>query len=511
MRARLFAFLRFISQPAVALGGAVLIAAIAVGVTWYTTRVSPTGDYTAAMVAPITQEVDVSGPVQGAQTTTLSFQIPGAVASIPIIVGEHVSAGQTLVTLDGGSQAAALLAAQANLQTAQANLAQLTAGTRSQQLTIDQNAVAEDQIALSDAISSAYVAADSAVYVAADPLFTNPRTASAALTVIVPDQDLANTVVQERIALEPVLTAWGAQISSPSFGAGDLSGLATSSVQNLTEVNNFLNDFSSALVDVQPSPTLSASALAAYEANITEARTSTAGALSALTGAETSLIAAQGALALAQAGATPQAIAEGQAQVSAAQAAVDAAQVVSDETVLVAPISGTITAQNANPGQTVAPGTPLVSMQGDGAFEAKVPISDSDIGQVKIGEAVTATFDAYPGVTFPAVITEVDPAATVTNGVSSYMVTATFTSTDPRIQSGLTAYLAIITASAPNAIVIPTSAIISNATSQFVYVKSTGKDVQTPVTVGIQSASGMTQILSGLSAGEQVLTFGDTE
>ena len=490
MRPTLLALAQVLAKPAVAIGGALVLSVVAIGGAYYLTNVSPSGAYTAAVEAPITQSVNVSGPVESAQNTDLSFQVPGQVASINVKVGQHVVAGQTLIALSGGSQAAALASAKANLEEAQANLASLQAGTRSEQLAIDQTTVNSD-------ITTAYVAADTAVHVDADQVFTNPRNASAALTVVVPDSVLVNATVQERIALEQVLTNWNAGIAS-----GTLDPAVAA--QDLTQVSTFLSNMASLLAEVQPSQAVPAATLAGYQASIASARSSIAASLSALTGAE-------GALMLAQAGATPQAIAAGQAQVDAAAAAVQAAAVAAGETVLSAPISGTITAQNANPGQTVAPGIILVSMESDAAFEAKAPVSEADISKVKTGESVNATFDAYPNTNFPAVVTAVDPAATLTNGVASYQVTATFAQNDPRIASGLTAHLSIITATSTDALVIPVSAVITDASgNQFVYAKAArGADQKLPVTTGIEGADGMVQILSGLSAGTKVLTFGN--
>lgn len=512
MRARFLALLHVISQPAVAIGGAIVIALLAAGGAWYLTSVSPSGAYTTVATSTITEEVNVSGPVQGAETTDLSFQVSGAVASIPAKVGQHVGAGQVLVALAGGSQAAALAGAQANLEAAKANLAALQAGTRSEQLAIDQNAVTQDQIALTNAIRSAYVAADTAIHVNVDQFYSNPRNASAQLSVTIPDSVLANRLVQERIALEPVLTSWANETSSASFGTSDLTSASATAVADLAQVSALLDDAAAGLSKVQPNPSTPAATLAGYESSVAGARTAIAGATSAVTGAKAALTSAQGVLTLAEAGATPQAIAAAQAQVDAAQAAVSAAQVSAGETVLVAPISGTVTAQNANPGEAVSPGMPLVSLQGDGAFEVKAPVSESDIAKIKVGQPVTATFDAYTGATFPATITSVNPAATLVNGVPTYQVTATFNANDPRIQSGMTAHLAIETSTSQDALVVPASAIISNNGAQFVYRKvQGGKDAQTPVTTGIESSSNMVQILSGLSAGDQVLTFGNAE
>ena len=97
MRAKFLAFLNVASRPVVAIGGAILIALVAIGATLYFSNTSPSGTYTPVVAAPITEEVDVSGAVQGVQTTDLSFQIPGQVSWIPVAVGDKVGAGQVLV------------------------------------------------------------------------------------------------------------------------------------------------------------------------------------------------------------------------------------------------------------------------------------------------------------------------------------------------------------------------------------------------------------------------------
>ncbi|MGH7175555.1 MAG: efflux RND transporter periplasmic adaptor subunit [Minisyncoccia bacterium] len=510
MSPRLLAIAQVLAKPAVAIGGSVTIAVVLVGGAWLLSRTSSSGNYTAAVNAPITETVSASGPVQSAQATDLSFQVPGKIAAINVTVGEHVAAGQTLLTLDGGSQAATVASAKANLESAQANLDSLQAGTRPEQLAIDQSAVAQDQDALRNAVRSAYIAADTAVHTDADALFSNPRTPSPQLNLIVPDSVLVSRLEQERAAIEPMLTSWGTQVSATTFASTDPSVIGQTSSANLATLSAFFDDLAEALAETPASASLSASALASYQASIAAARSALSGSASALTSATALLTAAEGTLALAQAGATPDAIAGASAQVDAAQAALEAAEVASGQTVLSAPIAGVVTVQNADPGQTVSPGVVLVSLESDASWQAKAPVSQVDIAKVKVGQAVEASFDAYPGVSFPATVSAVDPAATVTNGVASYEVTATFVEKDPRIYAGLTAHLSIITDEVESALVVPTSAVITDSSGgQFVYVKGTsGPGVKTPVETGIESASGTVQILSGLSAGQQVLTFG---
>ncbi len=499
MRERIISVLSFVSQPFVAIGGAALMGAALIAFAWQSTAVTPSGAYTPVTAGPIKEVVSVSATVQAAHSTDLSFQSLGRISSIAVQVGSHVTAGESLATLSGASAAAMLASAQASLQMQQAKLAALEAGTRPEQLAIDTTAALQAKQALSDAIQSAYVAADDAVHVKADQVFSNPRTQQATLSIQVPDATLANRVQTERVALEPLLTSWRETLASSTASVAE---------SNLARVSVFLGDLATALAETPAGGSVSATTLSGYQASVNVGRLNVSNALTALTGADSAEKSAAGALSLAQQGPTANDIAVQQAAVNAAQTAVQAAQVTVDNTQLVAPVAGIITAQNANLGETVAPGVPVMSLMADGAFEARAYVSENDIGKVSVGEPVTATFSAYPGVAFPAIVTTVDPAATTVGGVSSYGVTVTFTGNDPRIKPGLSANLQIVAATKDNALLIPSSAIITNGTQQFVYVKRGGATTEVPITTGMVGAQGVTEVLSGLTAGEEVLSFG---
>ncbi|MDE1919148.1 MAG: efflux RND transporter periplasmic adaptor subunit [Patescibacteria group bacterium] len=503
MRERFLPFLHFISKPAVALGGALLIGAGAVGLAWHTISVSPAGKYAAVENGPITEEVDVSGTVKAAHSTDLAFQTSGRVALIRVSVGDHVSVGQTLVALDGSSQSAAVALAKADLEAEQAKLAALTAGTRPEQLAIDQTAVAQAQNALATALATAYTNADDAVHAKADQAFANPKSSNPQLAILVPDARMVNQIQAERIVLESMFSTWNAALAST---ADNPEQAVVSSEANLKTVTAFLDDLTVALAEAQPS-SISATTLAGYQTSVNTGRLNVLTALSGLTSADTAYKAATGALTLAQAGATANDIAAQKAAVDAAQASVAAAEAAAEQTVIAAPVAGTITAQNANLGETVVPGVPLVSMIADGKYQADAQISEADIAKVKINDTVEATFAAYPGVTFAAAVTTVNPAASTGGGIASYGVTVTFLENDPRLLPGLPANLRIITATKPSTLLVPTSAIITDGNQKFVYVKTPSGTLRTPITTGIESAAGMTEVISGLSAGDEVLSI----
>ena len=420
MRERFITVLTHLSKPVIALSGAVIIAAVAVGFAWQSSVVTPSGQYIAAVEAPITG--------QGGATSDLSFQVPGQIATISVTLGQQVSSGATLVTLDKSALLAMRAGAVANLEAAQAKLAALEAGTRPEQLTIDETTVTQAANALTTALAAAYTNADDAIHAKADQVFTNPRNATAQLAILVPDATLVNRIQTERVALEPMFSSWNASLAS---AGSNPESIAVSSETNVKLITAFLNDLTTALAEASPNGSISASAIIGYQTSVNAGRLNMLAALSSLVTADTAYKAAVGALTLAQAGATQNDIDAQKAAVDAAQASLRGVDVSLQESTLTAPLSGTITAMNARLGQTVAPGQVLVSIESSGGTKQ-------------------------------------------------------------------------------NTLVVPTSSVITDGGQAFVYLKqgTIAAPVKTLVTTGLVSASGMTEIVSGITAGQEVLTFG---
>lgn len=483
--------------------------AILGGGYWFFVRSSGTSyQFITVTQGSITETVSVTGNTTPAKSVSLGFQNSGTIARVYYNLGDRVSAGSVIAELNTGNLSAALGQAEATLAVAEANLAALTAGTRPEQLAIDRSAVTQDQAALTNALASAYAVSDGAVHTNADQFFTNPRNPGAALTFIVPDATLANAVVQERIALEPVLTAWSMQVSSPSFGSNDPAAAAIQATQNLAQVSAFLNDAAAALTKASPSGSLSAATLNTYASSIASARTSITSALATITSAKTALTSAEGALTLAEAGSTSESIAAGRAQVAQAQAGVASAEANLSGAEIVAPINGVVTELDAKVGQLASPGTPLVSIIGNGGFEVDAGVSETDVGKLIVGNTVTMTLDAFPNETFAGSVFYIAPAQTNTQGVISYQIKISFEKADPRLKSGLTANIDIRTKRHDNALILPQYAILQNDNGTFVETLVGTIATTSPVTLGIQDQKGNVEILSGVTLGEQVINIG---
>lgn len=515
---------RFLT-PYVVVSASVVIAIASIAIAFaYTSRIPSSGSIRPT-TGPLVEEVDTSGTVTSADTLDLSFQTGGKISYAGPNVGAHVAAGQRLAQLTGADANAALEQAQAAQAVQEANLASLRAGTRAEDIAVTQTTAAGAQASLDQSKASviaaaqdAYVKADDAVHNKADTFFTNPRSLSPSLVFSLSDQQLQLTVQTQRAQLESMFNDWQAYLSALQSNPHDVDvdALAAKTHANLSQTNQFLTQVALALTKAITTTAYSPSTIQTFQSNITSARTSLTGSTSALDAAlvaeknaQAGLATAQSQVALKQAGATPQALQAQEAQVAVARANVDAARAQLAKTVLSAPISGTITVNNARIGEIAAAGAPLISMISDSTFQLETYVSQADFGKLKVGNEAIITLDAYTGKTFAAKVVAIDPAATQKNGISSYKVTLEFEKNDPDIHQGLTGNAKIVTQNIENALAVPTSAVITQGARHFVLKRSASDGFeQVPVEIGITSANGLTQILSGITATDDIRSFG---
>ncbi len=435
------------------------------------------------------EQVSVSGTVIAAQDVDLGFAANGRIAGIYARVGQYVGQGAVLAEIENGDLVA-------SVRQKQAALASLLAGTRLEQLAIDEAAVASDQNKLVNAITSAYTVSDDAIHNKIDGFFSNPRT-DPKLSFTVSNTILRTTVESNRFAIEVALTNWALLVSKLS--ATNAADSAKQSQAYLALITTFLADMNTAISQGVPDPTVTSSVLTSYGTTLATARTNVSDTATKLTGAASDLTDAQKTLALNQAGATV-------SDIAAAQADIQNAQALFARTRITAPFSGIVTRMDAKVGQIVAPTESKISMQSNGIFQIETYIPEVNIARVASGNPATTTLDAYgSAVAFPATVVAVDPAETVKDGVPTYKTTLSFLSADPSIRSGMTANVTIVTGTLHDAIVIPAGAVGIKEGVQYVSVMDNDKAVSRPIVTGSSPALAQIQILSGLAAGEVIL------
>lgn len=513
--------------PPIVIGTVAVLAVASVAVAYVTTSAKPSAAYVTPTTGSLVQEVDTTGVVDAADTINLGFQTGGAIANAGPQVGAHVAAGATLGTLSSASQQAAVEEAEAALETQQANLASLQAGATPEQVTVSQTGVSNAQQSIAQAEQSlvavaqdAYAKSDAAIDNEVDQFMSNPHTSTPSLALTLSNSQDQASIVSGRLQMESLLNSWQQYLASlPSDPSQvDASALASTTRNNLEQVSSYLTLVATGLTEAIPEGSYTTATIQGYESDIATARTNVSADLTAIDSAETALTSAQSALNSAQsqlsvttAPATQQQIEAQQGEVAAAQAQVDAAKAQLAETAISAPISGTITVNNMEPGQIATAGQTEISMISDSAFQFDTYVSESQLAEIQVGDQAQVELDAYQNqAPLSAHVIEINPAATVQNGVSSYEVKLQFDENDPRISAGATGSVKIITQSLTDVMSVPTSAIINDNGSYFVIVKGASGAVQEmPVQIGIQSAGGYTQITSGLSSTDQVQTFGN--
>jgi len=507
----------------------VVVAALSIGgAIWYiASNKAPSFSATTAARGNVIASLDEAGTVAAENNASLSFQESGETAHVYVTEGETVAAGTVLADLSSGSLQASVQQANAGLAAAQANLDNLQAGTRPEQIAIDQTALTNAQSALTADIGNAYTSADDAVHNQTDNLFTNPKSNNPVFLVPTSNSQAVNNIVSERITIEVTLSNWYAALNaSSSATVSSQSALTATANAALSQVQSYLDSLALLVNDAVPNSAMTAPVLAGYKVNVSSARAEIGTAITTLTGAESAIATAQNNLELAQAGSTTQAIEAQQAAVAQAQAAQTSAQVALANASLVAPFSGTVQNLTAQVGQVVAPGVPVLSLVNNGGLKIEAYASEADVAKIKNGDAAQVTLDAFGnGTTFPATVTTIDTEQTTVNGTPTYLVTLHFTTAQPQVKDGMTGNIHIILAEHDNVVEVPSRLVITNGNNYFVLVaagattasattmggtdanETNAGTVQTPVTIGLVGDNGMTEITSGITEGDQLANF----
>ena len=230
-------------------------------------------------------------------------------------------------------------------------------------------------------------------------------------------------------------------------------------------------------------------------------------------------------------------VSQDETQVATDRTAVATAKKALGETVLRAPISGTITAVNAAVGDTVGSSSSSSSSSSNGGgnglgggatnsnasstssstsssgvvtienlkkLEVVSGFAEADAVKVKVGQPATVTLAALTSTTVAGKVTAVSPTSTVTSNVVTYDVTITLLNPPATVRDGMTADVSVTVASKANVLQLPSAAITTTGRASTVTILANGKQTVTPVTTGLVGAS-TTQILTGVKAGDVVV------
>ena len=502
----------------------IVITLAVIMIAWYFIKNSSENvKYTEVAVerGSISEIVSVTGNVKPLESVDLAFELGGRVASIPVAVGDKVSAGQALLSVDNSDLIASVNQAKANLKRAQAQLDELNKGIRPEQLTLENTKVSQATSNLTQAKSSlvsilndSYTKADDAVRNKVDMMFNNPRTVNAQL-IFQADSQLLNDIESGRVTIEGNLISWNTLLKTLN-ASSDFNLYSQTAKKNLDLAKTLLENMALAVNNLTASTNISQTSIDTWKLNVSSARTEVSTAINTLlasvdqyNGSISALKLAKDELQLQSAPATTEQLAAQEASVEQVAAQVASAETQLAKTTIKSPINGVVININTKLGEIIPAGKNVVSVISYGDYEVEAFVPEADISKVKIGNSASTTLDAYGnGVDFQTTVIKIDPAATVIDGVPTYKVTLKFAKRDDRIKSGMTANLDILTNHKDNTLIIPSRVIITKDDGKYVTTMSVmgeNKTIEKKIITGLRGADGKIEVVSGINIGDSLV------
>ncbi len=463
-----------------------------------------------AQVTAITAitSVEGAGTVEARQSDALTWNTTGRVAAVNARVGDHVQAADVLITLDPLSAPQNLILAQADLIAAQKAYDELL---RPSALTVAnaQKAVADAQDALTKAqreLRNVENPAGPSLYdaVADANLALETARANSQLAQVSPDVSAYQNAV--------FVTNWYRQYYDDLKAKLDANPgneeLKDRVEQAYNTYQSKLNDQLTLQLRIETEQANKDNAVAKAQDAYDTAR---ANLNNALQGPDANKL----ALAQAKAAVAQAALAEAQSnldklsrpdpdEVIAAQVRVQAAQAAVAALTIKAPFDGEVLVINYQPGDSALPARPAVVLADRSRLHVDASVDESDIGAIQVGDAVTTTFDALPGLTLTGVVAHINPVGETVQGLVKYTVRVDLASTDPRLLLGMTANVVIVTDVQPGALAVPLDAVQLDQDGEYVNRLLGEGRVERVNVVSSQTQDDLVVITGDLQPGDRV-------
>lgn len=210
-----------------------------------------------------------------------------------------------------------------------------------------------------------------------------------------------------------------------------------------------------------------------------------------------------------------------QATVDTAQAAYDQAQAgiakteaLISQKLVRAPFSGDLGVRKVEVGQYLTAGTAIVSLTDLSELWANFTVTEKDSGNLKVGQPVRLKVDAYPGRTFDAKITTIEPQ--IATDTRNIRVQATVANPEKILKPGMFVTTTVVLPDKPAVVTVPETAVDYTlyGDSVFVITEKKGEDGKTSlsaVRTFVQTGNrveGRAEIIKGVKPGDKVVAVG---
>ena len=172
---------------------------------------------------------------------------------------------------------------------------------------------------------------------------------------------------------------------------------------------------------------------------------------------------------------------------------------------LVADVDGVVTGIDAETGQVVAAGTPVVRLAQLGEKEIVISIPEDQVDALRKVSDVSVRTWANPKQALPGKLRELSPVAET--ATRTYTARISIPNAPADVRLGMTAYVTFSAATATPMLKVPLTALVQNQGGSAVWIVENGTVKLTPVQLAAPSGNDML-VASGISPGQTVVTAG---
>ena len=493
------------------LSGIVMLAALAAALAGCTESATPTARPTevpaTVRVAIVTKgslaaDSSYSGSVQAKSQVNVLPKVAGRIEKLSVEVGSRVKAGDVLAEIESATLKTQVAQAEAALALAEAKLAMVMDGPRSEQVGQAEAAAR----AASQRVASLQAAARAETIGQAE---ANLKAAEAKLEQLkkgaTPEQVNAAT-----LAIEQAKNAlWGAQATRDAT-CGPVymqkSPQCEAAKAQLGTADTAVSMARAQLAIVTAPPT--AEQIAQAEAGVEVARRQLDLAkqpvlTSDIAAAQAQAEAAAQAAALARSPFTANDRKAAQAGVDQAKAAVDATRLQLKDATITAPFDGAISQRFLSVGALAAPSTPIVSLVSSDV-EVVISVEESRLRRVEVGLPATLIVAAFPGEEFAAKVTAIAPSVDPRSRTLAVRVQPEGSG---RLIDGMFARVKLAGIESEPVILAPAQAAFQRDGKSLGVVVQDGRATIRELTLGASDGTSA-EVLAGLAEGEEVVVSG---
>lgn len=558
---------RFLWSHKIATAVTAAIALPILGIAWfalspsqpeYVTEVAKRGD--------LRQTVEAVGTVISERDLNLQFGISGIVSNVYVKEGDVVRAGQKLAQLRTGLSAD-IASAQARVAQAEADLREMESGARPEDVAVTEADVENKRASLASAKTAAdnaraqlktlnveidtslagYVGTTSTAVSqrltvaqnslsTVDDIFSNNDVLDAAIKGDPSELESIRTASRNTRASVSPLFSKASSVIDPTealkliedaIRAVDATRVVVDRsfayVSSLQESSSFSNDdreaykadliaernaLQTALSGLSSDTKSLRDAAATYQSQIVTQQAALDRANADIITYEASLRTAEAQLALKKAPARDTDLASARAVVQQYRASLARASADFANTVIIAPVSGTIMKVPIKVGEYTPSGS-AITMLGEAPYRIEMYVSEIDVPKIQQNQSGSVKLDAFPGEYFTLKVSQLDESSTDRDGVSKYRVRLDFLGQkeSARVKLGMTGDAMIITGFASDVTYVPIRSVLERDDgTEYVRVLKDGGIEERTVQTGMEGEGSAVEVL-GVEEGETVIVL----